>query len=299
MAPGLAPELAALQSSDAQVRLSALRALRSADLRPVAQQLKPLLADSFSEVRHLAEELATSLDLEPGACGELPSSKLTEERKEALRCGKTWKCLCVAGFGVDPAARGLDPWPDAPEASPPSAAISPRPVRRRSCAPEQHWVVRDALAFTAKPLQGDVLVQLLQNEEPTLKESALRALGRLLPALWQRHAKRVAEMLEDQVRGDFAALAMTFAGAGGPRGSSHRPLPLGCHRPRAAGASRRGKAARCRVARARVGAAHLEEAETGTVEEMEPRGAFSRLIPSISGLRMGVSRCLGSLLSSQ
>ena len=46
----LGPELAALQSSDAQVRLSALRALRRADLRPLAAQLKPLLADSASEV---------------------------------------------------------------------------------------------------------------------------------------------------------------------------------------------------------------------------------------------------------
>lgn len=55
------------------------------------------------------------------------------------------------------------------------------------------------MAFTAKPLQGDVLIELLQNEEPSLKESALRALSRLLPALWQRHAQRVAEMLEDQV----------------------------------------------------------------------------------------------------
>lgn len=63
----------------------------------------------------------------------------------------------------------------------------------------EHWRVRDALAFTPKALQGDVLVQLLKDRrDPGLRESVLLALRRLVPIYWVRHASLVAATLTDE-----------------------------------------------------------------------------------------------------
>ena len=80
-----------------------------------------------------------------------------------------------------------------------------------SCEPQQHWRVRDALAFTPKALRGDVLVKLLKDSDPHLRESALLALRRLLPIHWVHHVDMVSAMLIDrtpEVR--IAALLVLF-----------------------------------------------------------------------------------------
>eukprot|EP00438_Fugacium_kawagutii_P027449 Skav208100 [mRNA] locus=scaffold1681:244687:247489:- [translate_table: standard] len=66
--------------------------------------------------------------------------------------------------------------------------------------PKEHWRVRDALAFTPKALQGDVLVELLKDrrDDPGLRESVLLALRRLVPIYWVRHASLVAATLTDE-----------------------------------------------------------------------------------------------------
>ena len=77
--------------------------------------------------------------------------------------------------------------------------VSPALENYLSSEPEQHWVVRDALAFTPKPSQGDVLIGLLANHDSSVRQSALLALRRLVPVLWARHADRVSEMLTDKI----------------------------------------------------------------------------------------------------
>ena len=77
--------------------------------------------------------------------------------------------------------------------------------------PKQHWRVRDALAFTPKALQGDVLIKFLREEDPELRASVLLALRRLVPIYWVRHADMVSATLADrspQVR--VAALVALF-----------------------------------------------------------------------------------------
>ena len=132
-----------------------------------------------------------------------------------LQClsGATWKCLCVPGFGVEalPSTPLTPPWaisavaddfdtcsaPASPFYSPawrvaksarrcshpkdPRAVI---PLEDLCCESKQHWRVRDALAFTPKALQGDVLVRLLKDTDPGLRESVLLALRRLVPIYW-------------------------------------------------------------------------------------------------------------------
>lgn len=102
-----------------------------------------------------------------------------------------------------------------------------------SCEPQQHWRVRDALAFTPKALRGDVLVKLLKDSDPHLRESALLALRRLVPIHWVHHVDMVSAMLIDrtpEVR--IAALLVLFeldvrdldlqAGASASRGGTGR-----------------------------------------------------------------------------
>ena len=102
-----------------------------------------------------------------------------------------------------------------------------------SCEPQQHWRVRDALAFTPKALRGDVLVKLLKDSDPHLRESALLALRRLVPIHWVHHVDMVSAMLIDrtpEVR--IAALLVLFeldvrdldlqAGASASRGGAGR-----------------------------------------------------------------------------
>ena len=121
-----------------------------------------------------------------------------------LQClsGATWKCLCVPGFGVealpsnpltppwavDAVADDFDTTPVSPSYSPAwrvaksarrcSRARDPAvlPLEDLCCEAKQHWRVRDALAFTPKALQGDVLVRLLKDTDPGLRESVLLAL---------------------------------------------------------------------------------------------------------------------------
>ena len=127
--------------------------------------------------------------------------------------GATWKCLCVPGFGVEalpstpltppwsisavaddfdtcsaPASPFYSPaWPVAKSARRCSHPKDPRaviPLEDLCCESKQHWRVRDALAFTPKALQGDVLVRLLKDTDPGLRESVLLALRRLVPIYW-------------------------------------------------------------------------------------------------------------------
>ncbi|CAK9041493.1 unnamed protein product [Durusdinium trenchii] len=251
----IAADISALHSSSALVRLAALSALRGrpvAELQPFAEQLLPMVADSVSEVRMLACELVASLEqpggtpavpLQGNAREDVPAEPVVreDEQAKALRCGKTWKCLCVPGFGVEPynedemgfadyqrnqpaaeasssqspqdfvwpradrVGRKLPAWKVPKTSSPKSQAegqdefVSPALENYLSSEPELHWVVRDALAFTPKPLQGDVLIRLLANHDSGVRQSVLLALRRLVPIYWSRHADRVSEMLLDRI----------------------------------------------------------------------------------------------------
>lgn len=235
-----AVNVAALRSSSAGVRLAAVKALLedASKLPPFADQILPLVADSDPEVRQLADELVTQM----GFRRETLTAE-REERNQSLKCGATWKCLCVPGFGVEalPSDPLSPPWainavaddfdtcsaPASPSYSPawrvaksarrcsgPRDPRDPRmvvPLEHLCCEPKQHWRVRDALAFTPKALQGDVLVRLLKDTEPGLRESVLLALRRLVPIYWVRHADAVSATLADakpQVR--VAALVALF-----------------------------------------------------------------------------------------
>lgn len=196
----------ALRSSSRYVRLAALRALGDGDLGPFADELLPLLEDADAEVRCLAHELSKRT---------LPS-----------RSSANWK-LCEAG--------GMEPVESTFDFAQGSVSIACHPIyspawgvsrltRRKarvvrenlleedlSCEPQQHWRVRDALAFTPKALRGDVLVKLLKDSDPHLRESALLALRRLVPIHWVHHVDMVSAMLIDrtpEVR--IAALLVLF-----------------------------------------------------------------------------------------
>ena len=90
------PDLAALGDARWEVRADALHqllGLEGPQLAPYAEAVLPLVADPVSEVRRRACELIHKLDITV-----LHGLKDVESpRMSFLRCGKTWKCLCVPG----------------------------------------------------------------------------------------------------------------------------------------------------------------------------------------------------------
>ena len=89
--------IAALGHSHWEVRadkLQQLLGLEGPELSPFAEAVLPLVADPSSEVRRRACELVHKLELPVlHNLKDIP----TDSRMSFLRCGKTWKCLCVPG----------------------------------------------------------------------------------------------------------------------------------------------------------------------------------------------------------